>query len=355
MARAMTVRNENALPNDVIITGRGTAALAAFLRAAVAPGAGVLIPVNLCAIAVAGIVGAGFRPVFHDVSPIHGNAELHHLEAADLAGCAVVLAVHNFGRPVDAIAFRGFAKAHGMMLVEDVCNALVASSDSHALGQVGDAAFFSFNYGKIIDCGHGGAIYVRDPVLRSRVQKVIEDMPAHTRRHKKATEDLEAELRTARLGNSPRDQKAAYERYRSFSEFQADSEWAGEIRRALEELSSNVVHRRKLAHRYQAMIAHPDAMHTPIEEGSVPWRYSILVPPPLRNEVLVRLRSEHIPCSAWYPPVNDIFAPDVPLNYPGAERFSGSVINLWTDPATDEAAVDRTSARINSLLEDFAV
>ena len=36
-------------------------------------GRDILVPVNLCPIAVAGLIWAGVRPVFHDVDPDSGN------------------------------------------------------------------------------------------------------------------------------------------------------------------------------------------------------------------------------------------------------------------------------------------
>lgn len=337
---------------DPIWAGRGTTALIAFLRASAPEGSGVLVPVNLCAIAVAGILWAGMRPVFHDVSPAHGNAEPEHLDEVDTSGCTVLLAVHNFGRALDLAAFRTFADAHRLLLVEDACNAFGACHDGVPVGRLGDATLYSFNGGKIVDCGHGGAITVRDPDMRARVAALIADMPAHDAEHDLAITELEKELRAARQAGSASAQRAAFERYRPFAEFRPAAHWPDEVMLAAGDLAANTAHRQTIAAHYRAVISHPDVAHIEWREGDVPWRHSILVPPQRRDALLAFMRSENVPCSAWYPPVHDIFASGASARYPGAERFAASVVNLWTDEATTHADAERASALINRFMEN---
>ena len=348
----MIAGTETPLGAEVLWAGRGTTALMALLRAAGPPGAGVLVPVNLCAIAVAGILWSGMHPVFHDVSAAHGNAESDHLSAVETSGCAVLLAVHNFGRPVDLPAFRAFANARGLMLVEDACNALGATRDGTPVGHTGDAAIYSFNSGKIVDCGHGGAVRIGDAALRAAVADALAAMPPYGSPHAEATARLEAELRAARQAGDVAAQRAALERYRPFVEHRAASDWLAEIRRAIAPLANIVTHRRRLAERYRRMITSPAVTHPGPVAGEVPWRYSILVPPLLRDRLLAHLHENGVPCSAWYPPVHGIFAPVAQASYPGAERFGAAVVNLWTDASTDIAAVDRASALIDRFLGD---
>ena len=340
-----------ALSNEVMWAGRGVTALSAFLREAAPAGSGVVVPVNLCAIAVAGIVWSGLRPVFHDVSKLHGNADLHHLDAVDTSGCSVLLAVHNFGRPVDLVGFRAWADARNMLLLEDVCNAIGATYQGKPLGRMGDAALYSFNHGKTIAYGHGGAISVRDNTLRKRVARAIEGMPSPTDAHSAAIERLESELRAARLSGSDRAQYAAFERYRAYAQFRAAPSWPGDILRRIGELQADLDHRRRLSERYRRMISARAVLHVPLANEAAPWRYSILVPPDRREALLACLRASGIHASAWYPPVDGIFAPNSGAAYPEAEHFAARVVNLWVDAATDAATVDRTSALLDRFFE----
>ena len=56
-----------------LLASRGTAALMAAAHGLGLAGRDILVPVNLCPIAVAGLIWAGVRPVFHDVDPDSGN------------------------------------------------------------------------------------------------------------------------------------------------------------------------------------------------------------------------------------------------------------------------------------------
>jgi perosamine synthetase len=345
----MIVRTESDLSSEVLWAGRGTSALIAVLQAAAPPGSGVVVPVNLCGIAIAGIIWSGLRPVFHDVSEFHGNAEIRHLDAVDISNCAVLLAVHNFGRPIELAAFRAWADARNMLLIEDVCNAAGATYQGRPLGEIGDAALYSFNHGKNILYGHGGAVTVRHSGLRTRVAHAIDKMPSFSPSHAAAIEQLETDLRAARLLGSDKAQYAAYERYRPCATFRAAPEWPNGISQGLARLPANVNHRRLLSERYRRMISATAVTHAPPDDGAAPWRHSILVAPERRDALLAHLRANGFHASAWYPPVHRIFAPDADLIYPGAERFARRVLNLWVDPATDIATVDRTSALINGF------
>jgi perosamine synthetase len=350
----MTDHPKPFLLDEVLWSGRGIAGLTAFLREAAPPASGVVVPVNLCAIAVASIIWSGLRPVFHDVSRLHGNAEIHHLDAVDASNCRVVLAVHNFGCSIDLAAFRAWADVRNMLLVEDVCNAIGATYQGRPLGQIGDAAFYSFNHGKIVACGYGGAISVRDHTLRKRVARAIDDMPPYTQAHAAAIERLESDLRTARISRSEKAQYAAFERYRAHALFRAAPVWPGSIMEEIGNLPSNLNHRRMLSDRYRRMISNQAVTHVPLGEEAAPWRYSIIVPPDRREALLTCLRANDIHASAWYPPVHGIFAPGTGAVYPEAERFAACVINFWVDTATDIAAVDRTSALVNRFFDEPA-
>ncbi|TCR70002.1 DegT/DnrJ/EryC1/StrS family aminotransferase [Bosea sp. BK604] len=343
------------LPPDLLWTGRGTAALVALLREAAPPGSGVLVPVNLCAIAVAGIIWAGMRPVFHDVSAAHGNAEIAHLEAVDSSDCRFVLAVANFGRPIDMDAFCSFAKQRGLILVEDTCNALGASWNGQPLGSFGDAALYSFNGGKILDVGHGGAISIRDPALRGRVAAAIAEMPLADTGHLAAIAELEATLRVARQAGDEAAQRGAYARYRPQALFRVDASWPTRLAPGLDQLEADIARRRLLSARYRATIRAPGVTHAPARQGEAVWRHSLLVPPERRDALVARLRQIGLSASTWYPPVNRMFAPESRSLYPEAERFAARIVNLWVDHSTDEAMVDRTATIINNFFEQATV
>jgi len=66
--------------------------------------------------------------------------------------------VHMRGAPADMDALGAIAKEHGLVLVEDVCQADGASFRGQRLGTFGDAGAFSLQFNKIITTGEGGAM-----------------------------------------------------------------------------------------------------------------------------------------------------------------------------------------------------
>ena len=337
-----------AIQPEPVWTGRATSGLTAMLRRAAPPGAGVLVPANLCAIAVAGIVWAGLTPVFHDVSDRHGNTELVNLEAAWTETCRIVLAVHNFGRPLPIDEIVRWSVERELIVIEDVCNAIGGTFHGRALGSFGEAALYSFNHGKIVDLGSGGAIAIRDRMLRQAVADDIAAMPPMSGAIVKATKRLENGLRAARVAGDQTTQADIYENFRSYALIGPLSDAADTVGRGLEGLAENIAHRRAISDLYRRTLAVEQVEHVPPVVGEVPWRHNVLVPAARREALIVFLRQRNVPVSAWYPPVSSLFG-DADETFPGARRFGDRVINLWADQTTRPEDAARTSALITSF------
>ena len=69
-----------------------------------------------------------------------------------------LLPVHMRGAPADMDGLCAIAKEHGLVIVEDVCQAAGASFRGKRLGTFGDAGAFSLQFNKIITTGEGGVM-----------------------------------------------------------------------------------------------------------------------------------------------------------------------------------------------------
>jgi dTDP-4-amino-4,6-dideoxygalactose transaminase len=69
-----------------------------------------------------------------------------------------ILPVHMRGAPADMDGLTTLAKDHGLVLIEDVCQAAGASFKDRRLGTFGDAGAFSLQFNKIITTGEGGVL-----------------------------------------------------------------------------------------------------------------------------------------------------------------------------------------------------
>jgi dTDP-4-amino-4,6-dideoxygalactose transaminase len=77
-----------------------------------------------------------------------------------------ILPVHMRGAPAAMDALVEIAKKHGLVLIEDVCQAAGATYRGRRLGTFGDAGAFSLQFNKIITTGEGGVLITdRDDLL----------------------------------------------------------------------------------------------------------------------------------------------------------------------------------------------
>ncbi|MCP2126927.1 DegT/DnrJ/EryC1/StrS family aminotransferase [Bradyrhizobium ottawaense] len=338
-----------------ILASRGTAALMAAAHGLGLAGRDILVPVNLCPIAVAGLVWAGVRPIFHDVDPDSGNARLEDLAAAWKEGCGAILAVHNFGMPVAVDAFASFASARGMLLIEDCCNAVGAVWKSCPVGTFGDAAVYSFGPGKIVDAGGGGAVASKDPVVTKAIAGWLATKPRVDESERRAEAGMEAALRTLRSDRSsaPADQRRIYERYRPFAAMRVGPSERARIVDALAALPKSLERRRSLAARWRQRLEGGGARLVTAPEGTAPWRFNVLVDPARRDILIDALRNAGVPCSTWYPPIAAQFVGEAAGGdlFPSAQHFAARVVNLWVDETITSDVVDTAADLISHVLE----
>ncbi len=82
-----------------------------------------------------------------------------------------VVAVHLYGQPADMDAVRRIADRHGLLVVEDACQAHGARYRGRRASSLGDAAAFSFYPSKNLGAfGDGGAVVTSDDGLADAVR-----------------------------------------------------------------------------------------------------------------------------------------------------------------------------------------
>lgn len=338
---------------ELIYSGRGTSALYAILKCVNTTNNKILLPVNICEIVIPVIQLAGFIPIFYDVNSVTGNTSLESIIDKYSGEETVLLAVHNFGLPLEIDDISEWAKRNGVFLIEDVCNALGAVYKNVALGEWGDAAIYSFGYSKIVDVGIGGGAIVREPILKQKVFELISSFDLLSEHHKDANHDLQAKLRILRKNadnQKPEIYKPLYENYAKYLIYRIDEQTGTIIKDALSNLNNNVQSRYQKAMMYRSGINSEKISHIPEQKGQIYWRYNILVEQEWRDELLKLLIDNNIWASTWYPPVNLLFLDDSDsFSYPGANSFSKRVINLFVDERFSMARLKRTISLINQF------
>lgn len=152
--------------------GSGLDALTLVLRAwDIGPGDEVIVPAHTYIASWLAVTHAGATPVPVDVEPASASLDPTRLEAALTPRTRAVMPVHLYGQPADADPIRGFARAHGLRVLEDAAQAHGARYRGTRVGALGDAAAFSFYPGKNLGAlGDGGAVVTDDDELAARLR-----------------------------------------------------------------------------------------------------------------------------------------------------------------------------------------
>lgn len=150
--------------------GSGTDALQlALLACDVGPGDEVITVSHTFFATTEAIVLAGARPVFVDIDEETCNMDPSKVEAAITGRTKAILPVHLYGHPVDMDPLIGLARAYGLKIIEDACQAHGSEYKGRRVGSLGDAACFSFYFTKNLGAyGEAGFITTSDPEIAGR-------------------------------------------------------------------------------------------------------------------------------------------------------------------------------------------
>lgn len=159
---------------EAVGVGTGTDALAIALRAlGIGPGDEVITSPLSAAYSALAIMMAGARPVFADIDPERLTLDPGAAAAAVTPRTAAILPVHLYGQPADMRALCAVASRHHLAIVEDCCQAHLATHDGQPVGSFGAAAAYSFYPTKNLGAlGDGGALTTGDAALASRAKRL---------------------------------------------------------------------------------------------------------------------------------------------------------------------------------------
>ncbi len=152
---------------------RGRVALYHILRAlGVGRGDEVVTQAFTCVAVPEAIMAAGAVPVYCDVEKDTFTLDPAALDDVISSRTKALIVQHTFGIPADMAKVVRIAREKGIPIVEDCCHALFSTYGGERVGTFGVAAFYSFEWGKPIVAGIGGAAVLNDESLRSRVEEV---------------------------------------------------------------------------------------------------------------------------------------------------------------------------------------
>lgn len=151
-----------------ILTNSGSAALTVAMAAAeIGPGDEVLVPAYCWVACFSAIVRAGAIPRLVEID------NTYTIDPADLERkigphSRAVLLVHMNGACGDVERVRAICDERGLLLIEDVAQAVGGTFRGKPLGSFGELAIFSFQYNKNMTAGEGGLVVCDDESLFGR-------------------------------------------------------------------------------------------------------------------------------------------------------------------------------------------
>jgi dTDP-4-amino-4,6-dideoxygalactose transaminase len=259
----------------------------------------------------------GARPIFVDIDPETNNIDPARIEAAITPRTKAIVPVHIGGQPADMDGVMEVARAHGIPVLEDACQAWGAAWRGTPVGAIGDLGCFSFQASKNITAGEGGIV-----VTNSREHYTM----------------------AWSLHNVGRLPEGGWYQHELLGRNLRMSEWQGAILTAqLERLPDAMALRQRNAQRLTAGLDDVPGL-APVKVDarvtSHAWHlYQIRYDPARfggrgRDEFLKALQAEGIPCSGGY----------VPLTYQAAirntlrDRFGEAALaNLTEVPRAEHA------------------
>jgi dTDP-4-amino-4,6-dideoxygalactose transaminase len=304
--------------------GSGTDALALILRA-LGIGAGdevITTPISAAYSSLA-VLMAGARPVFADVDPATLTIDPARIETAITSRTRAILPVHLYGQAADMTAIERVAARHHLAIVEDCCQAHLATAAGRPVGTIGAAGAFSFYPTKNLGAfGDAGAIVTGDAALAERVRRLRNG--GQTDRYHHAEAGINSRL---------------------------DELQAAVLRARLPFLRGWTDARRRLAARYRTGIARaPVAIVTARDPGHV--YHLFVVRSGARSGLQAHLTARGIETLIHYPvsiPRQPAIASPDPDGCPIAARACDEVLSLPLHPRMSDRDVDEVAAAVGAF------
>ena len=162
----------------------GTSALHLALMAAGVRAGDEVITVPFTFVATVAAIGyIGAKAVFVDIDPATFTMDVAQLEQAITSRTKAIVPVHLYGQPADMDPIVAIARRHGLVVIEDACQAHGAAYKGRPVGSLGDAACFSFYPGKNLGAYGEGGMVVSNSASFAREVRMLRDWGAEKKYH----------------------------------------------------------------------------------------------------------------------------------------------------------------------------
>ncbi len=144
---------------DALCVSSGTAAIKVALKAlGIGKGDNVITQSFNFIATVEAIVDTGASVIFTDIDDTLNMSPMS-LESLITKKTKAIIPVHMLGVPADMISINKIGKRFKIPIIEDACEAIGAKVAKKYVGGLSEFGVFSFDFGKMITTGEGGALF----------------------------------------------------------------------------------------------------------------------------------------------------------------------------------------------------
>jgi len=152
-----------------VAVGSGTQALRTCVEAlGIGPGDEVITTPFTDPGTLSSILTSRALPVLADLDRESHQLDPNDVERKITENTRAIMPVHIWGQPCKMERIMAIAKKYNLKVIEDAAQAHLAEYQGKKIGTIGDIGCFSFQAGKTISCGEGGAIIGNDEDLMDK-------------------------------------------------------------------------------------------------------------------------------------------------------------------------------------------
>lgn len=138
------------------------------------PGDEIIMPSYTFVSTANAFVLRGGVPVFVDIRPDTLNIDETLIEAAITPRTKAIVPVHYAGVACEMDTIMEIASRHGLRVIEDAAQGIMATYKGRPLGSIGHLGCLSFHETKNIISGEGGALLINDHAYKQRAEIIRE-------------------------------------------------------------------------------------------------------------------------------------------------------------------------------------
>lgn len=298
----------------------------------IGPGDEVIVPANSFIASGSAVSFTGATPVFADVDRHTYNLDPSDVKRRITPRTKAIMPVHLYGRPADMNAITVIAEDHGLLIIEDACQAHGARYEGRRVGTLGHVAAFSFYPAKNLGAlGDGGALVTNDPDVAATVGKMRNYGQSEKYRH----------------------EYLAWNR-------RLDTLQAAVLRVKLRHLESWNANRRRLAELYAELLSDGEIPRLRVPDsgdGTEHVYHLLVVETERRDELRDFLAGRGIETGVHYPvpiPLQPAYAHlgHRPGDFPRAEEAARRLVSLPLFPTMPEGMVEEVASSIRSFYKN---